>query len=457
MLDQIHQNGDHGESEQEVVEKSKELNEVNSNTDNTVCAATLDIISSTSINPSNIQIHVQDLNASSEKLDENVQIDNNKTDVHTSDDIEVKTSHTDAQSSNCEAADSMTENFTNNVQIETDENIGLETNSGNEKSTEDKFGVEPYPPPLPISPPPSQVSVFAFTNIESVGDSFETKNFEETINNTINVEDEEVISPPSAPLCELSKEETTNSNNKLYEENINDLPVQVAQANNELENNVENECGENKDDAVTPQILVDEIKENIETECNVIKDDAALIQHVEVINENVKDVCDEIQEYSKELPINESNMQTTFEDSDNHDETSVVVATELINEITEKAAEIVNDQLKCNEEQIATDDTSDINKHSQEENIKDEVNESTVVEPDNKNENDKQEHVSGITSSSTENCSLIEQINNIATDCSLDFSTSNSKLEDQMISLNKSDNLDEEQLNPTKVNKLTRC
>lgn len=107
---------------------------------------------------------------------------------------------------------------------------------------------------------------------------------------------------------------------------------------------------------------------------------------------------------------------------------------------------------------------------SNEENIQEEksndeiVKQNTVVEFDNKvktniDQHDYKESECEVTNNSKEYPLVLEQSNDNTTECSSDFSASNSIQQDQdeMISLNKSDNVDEELLNPTKVNNLTRC
>ncbi|KAM7352762.1 A kinase anchor protein 200 isoform 1-T3 [Cochliomyia hominivorax] len=378
VIEKIQQNGDHGESEQEIVEKSKEQNEVNFNIDNKISAATLDYNSSTSTNPSKIQIHVQDLNISSEKPDENINNNYNES-IETPDHIEVKIQN----NSQIEVDESV--NTTEDIEVEIIENKDSETYIDNEVSTEGKVGIEPSPPPLPISPPPSQVSVFAFTNNESVENS--SKDFERTIDNI--VDEKEEIYPSSTSVCELSNTEITNSNEKLNEEKVNDS----------------------------------HIEQGIATECDKTQ-----------------------QEYRVLTSLNEE---------------EISVATEVINEITEKAAAIVNEQLEFSEENIMDEQSIECNTLNQEKNKNDDYikNECTVVEFDNEKQNNKEvDDVSGITNCSNENPIVIEQTNNISTDCSLDFSATNfiPDDQDQMSFLNKSHNLDEEHINLTKESANTK-
>ncbi|XP_037828765.1 A-kinase anchor protein 200 [Lucilia sericata] len=423
VVEKIHQNGDHGESELEVVEKPKAQIEVISNTDNKVSAATLDYISSTSINPSNVQIQVQDLNASSEMPDDKIQIDNDESCIHKSTDINIQ-GHIASQSSLSEANVSMTEDkVENNLQIETVAELISETGD-TEKSVEDKVGDEPSPPPLPISPPPSQVSVFAFTsNAESVEDSIETKNSEPS--NTQHEEKEEEISLPTPPPSELKNTEGPNN-------------IETNAIHNEKHE------GETYPDNEIPQTHVDDVNEKVEIECD------------ETNEEQKVSVCKEISLHTEnDVPSSTG----CFEELQNEEE--ALVAAAVIDEITEKAAEIVGEQLKCNAEQTTDEQSLQSNEERQEylKSNNEIVKDNTVEEFDNEVKTNKNQHDNDnkieceITISSEENpLEHIEQSNNITTECSSDFSASNSiqQNEDEMISINKCDNSDEELLNPTK-------
>ncbi|XP_023306820.2 A-kinase anchor protein 200 [Lucilia cuprina] len=423
VVEKIHQNGDHGESELEVVEKSKAQIEVISNTDNKVSAATLDYISSTSINPSNVQIQVQDLNASSEMPDEKIQIDNDESCIQKSTEIKIQ-KHIAAQSSLSEANSSMTEDkVENNSQNETVANLISETGD-TEKSVEDKVGDEPSPPPLPISPPPSQVSVFAFTsNAESVEDSIETKNSESS--NNQDEENKEEISQPIPPPSELKNTEDPNN-------------IETNAIHNEKHE------GEIYPDNETPQTHVDNDNEKVEIECD------------ETNEEQEASVC-------KEMPLHEDEAvpSSTGSSEELQNEEEALVAAAVINEITEKAAEIVGEQLKYNVEHTTDEQSLQSNEERQEElECNNEiVKDNTVEEFDNEVKTNKDQHdfdnkiECEITISSEETpLEHIEQSNNITTECSSDFSASNSiqQNEDVMVSINKSDNSDEELLNPTK-------
>ncbi|XP_065357049.1 A-kinase anchor protein 200 [Calliphora vicina] len=415
VVEKIHQNGDHGESEQEVVEKSKAQIEVNSNTDNKVSAATLDYISSTSINPSNVQIHVQDLNASSEMPDETIQISKDESSIQKSTDIGVE-SHTAAQHSLSEdAAVSMMED---NVQIDAVvSDLTSETTIDTEKSSEDKIGDEPSPPPLPISPPPSQVSVFAFTNNESVEDSIQTKNSEPSINNLVEEEKEEIQEIPPPPTLLPSELNKTESLNSLETNTIHD---------EETTPNTHNQTG-----------------------------------HVEEVNEKVEIECDEIKEQKEASVCKDDVASTGFYDELQNEDEEVSIAAAVIDEITEKAAEIVGEQLKCNIEQTTDErmslQSNEENRQEEEKSHDEIVKENIVVEFDKKvktntGQHDDKESECEVTNYSKEYPLVLEQSNNDTTECSSDFSASNSIQQDQdeMISLNKSDNVDEELLNPTK-------
>lgn len=424
VADQIHQNGDHGESDQAVIEKSKAQIEVNSNTDNNVSAATLDSLSSTSISPSNVQIHVQDLKASSEVPDEIVQINNvdNEPVIENSTDTEIDI-HTVDQSVDNEVVVSAVAVAANIAQATTEVfgDATLSKTATNTSSLLENVGVISVPPPLPISPPPSQVSVFAFTNNE---DTIQTKNFEPAIDNLIEENKTEI---PFTPSETDNSQEIVSSihieSEKIYEKSIFKEPdLQLRE--DEVLVNVEIERRENK--------VIEKEDEEKQYEANLCKD----------------------------LQTDESAYPSIIPQESQNDEeqASVAFAATVINEITETAAAIVKQHLQCGKEpaadELSPQDYKNVVYHDDVvvngENVIENNTQSDQVQKDG--DGQKSEELLPLVIGKTTNYKAIE--------CSSDFTESNliHQIDEEMNSLNKSNNFDEIiHLDPTKVNKLLTC
>lgn len=153
-VDEIHQNGSDNVSHQDVEETKAQI-EVKSNTDK-ASADSLEIISSSEYNnPPNVQDHDKHVN----------DLGDNFEDVGMAKDVENDVSN----SINELGIRTDTENDENDLNVENAESDVVKP------TTDEKLVHEPSPPPLPISPPPSHVSVFAFTNKEESADDSSEK------------------------------------------------------------------------------------------------------------------------------------------------------------------------------------------------------------------------------------------------------------------------------------------
>lgn len=271
--EKIHQNGDN--IDQEIVEQSKAQIEVNSKTENKVFAATLDSFPSTSINPSNDQIHIKDLNASAKNVDENFKINIDEPVIPKFSDIErVKCPIIIPTSSISESVETV-EGTDYNKQVEESALLPIEIiETETTLVTADKIS-EPSPPPLPISPPPSQVSVFVFTNNEeSVEDSLST-NSPKPDDSEINEESKEILFTPlevlpdsaslktDIPENNESPDETTNMNNEVISESVENKLIEEKTSFEEImcPNSLSNEF-RNEEEISIAAAVINEITEH---------------------------------------------------------------------------------------------------------------------------------------------------------------------------------------------------
>lgn len=448
-FDKVHQNGTDADNE---VEQPKAQIEVKSNTDNKASAATLDIIPSTSIIPPNVQ--VQDLNESIEKPDNVVQID----------DVVVH----DKEQNNQKSIDIGVENsvllqdysppsfneYADKADVDDDNSdkemeavvLSSEQPADTERSCDINASDDPSPPPLPISPPPSQVSMFAFTNNEeSVEASIQIEKSEPELSSIVDIQVEEVqkdnvaIVPCTTTTTELSTE----------------INAGVIDNDNSISN--END---------TEEVVVDKMTENKDSDDITDQTDVNQFVHVEAHD------CEDV----KMSLIKDDDISTTAGDVSeklNEDESSLAAA--VVDEITEKAVEIINQQLKCSEEPLCTE-LLEQNDEQQLPLDASEEEQTTMGLSSNTEDNETLAHITTVTTtndtdanlcenanSSQESPILLQTINDTVKDYSLALSdpkTAQQPEDVEMISSNKTDSLDailEEHLIPTKVNTLTRC
>lgn len=298
--EEIHQNGDN--IDQEIVKQSKAQIEVNSKTENKDFAATLDSFPSISINPSNAQIHSQELNTSAKNIDEHFKTIVDQSVISKPTDTESVTNPIIPTSSISESV----EGTDYNIQIEKSIMLTTETIETEGPVRADKIN-ELSPPPLPISPPPSQVSVFLFTNNE------------ESLEKSVPINS---IKPEDSTFNEESKEILLNTTLEPRPDNTS-LETDIPENNQSLDekNNI---CDE----------FINEIVEN------------KSIEEIESVEENVFN----------------NNLTDT---SKNDEETSIAAA--VITEIIENAAEIVSRHsiLKENESLPSTELTEDSNNETE--------------------------------------------------------------------------------------------
>ncbi|XP_054745231.1 A-kinase anchor protein 200 isoform X3 [Anastrepha obliqua] len=187
----------------------------------------------------------------------------------------------------------------------------------------------PKPPPLPVSPPPSQVSVFAFNDNNQVE--------EEGIcaPSTDILAEIETSKPPSTALCNdiVSMPDLQSTDEKILnkEDGTCDLPSSCVQSESDTETIVI--------EAITPEYFIKQVEDTIEQpEASEAPENSS-----KYIQQNIL-VTDE-EPSTANFPNSAHEVARVPEHiSENEDDEFVKAATAVVDEITEKAVELIQQQ-----------------------------------------------------------------------------------------------------------------
>ncbi|XP_061399956.1 A-kinase anchor protein 200 [Musca vetustissima] len=326
-VDEIHQNGSNDVFEDE--EKSKSQIEVNTNTGKNTSAETLE---SNSSSTPNTFPNDQNLNI----LDER------------SNDVGVES----IEQKNC---------------------FDLKESGQEDETADKKIADETSPPPLPISPPPSQVSVFAFTNsterVEESEKEIKTNPNEEiaevnmsTTNTTsdlqINVSENENQLPVN-DICRTEKVVSKEEEHIACEESIQiEVKLTEVQESEDILNNEKNEDDSLKENANeteaeqnNPKQVNEQVQESEDIFNNEKNEDDCLKENAnetEAEQNNPKQVNEQVQE-SEDIFNNEKNEDDSLKENTNETEAEQNKP-EQVNEKYEHKISLPGEEEACSEE-----------------------------------------------------------------------------------------------------------